>query len=65
MNIEQIRLALADRMPRKVAAATGIHYNTIREVRDNVEANPTLRVIKALSGYFERQREEQQQGETK
>ena len=53
MTLEQIRKALSDRMPAKIAEATGLHYNTIREVRDNPEANPTYKVLKALSDYLE------------
>ena len=53
MTLEQIRKALSDRMPSKVAQATGLHYNTIREVRDNPNANPTYKVIKVLSDYLE------------
>ena len=53
MTLEQIRKALSDRMPSKVAQATGLHYNTIREVRDNPNANPTYKVLLALSNYLE------------
>ncbi len=52
LTLEQIREALRDRMPARVAEATGLHYNTIREVRDNPEANPTYKVLKALSDYL-------------
>lgn len=52
MTLEQIRAALADRMPGRVAEATGLHYNTIREVRDNPNANPTYKVVRALSDYL-------------
>jgi hypothetical protein len=40
-------------MPIKVAEATGVHYNTIRQVRDNPNANPTHKVLLALSNYLE------------
>ncbi len=53
MDLEQIRNALSDRMPAKVSEATGVHYNTIRQVRDNPNANPTHKVLLALSNYFE------------
>ena len=53
MTLEQIRDALSDRMPIKVAEATGVHYNTIRQVRDNPNANPTHKVLLALSNYVE------------
>jgi DNA-binding transcriptional MerR regulator len=53
MTLEQIREALSDRMTGKVAEATGIHYNTIRHLRDNPTANPTYKVMLALSTYLE------------
>jgi hypothetical protein len=52
MTLEQIQAALRDRRPRMVADATGLHYNTIREVRDNPKANPTYAVLRALSEYL-------------
>ena len=55
LTLEQIRAALRDRRLAKVAEATGLHYNTIREVRDNPDANPTYKVIKALSDYLTRE----------
>ena len=54
LTLEQIRESLRDRMPARVAEATGLHYNTIREVRDNPDANPTYKVLKALSDYLTR-----------
>ena len=53
MTLQEIREALSDRMPTKVAEATGVHYNTIRALRDNPDANPTLKVLVALSTYLE------------
>ena len=53
MTIEAIRLALRDRRISMVAEATGLHYNTIRGIRDNKVANPSYRVLKALSNYLE------------
>ena len=40
-------------MPSKVAKATGLHYNTIRDVRSNPHANPSHSTLKALSDYLE------------
>lgn len=54
LTLEQIREALRDRRPGLVADATGLHLNTVREVRDNPEANPTYKVLKALSDYLTR-----------
>ena len=53
MIIEQIKLALKDRRISMVSTATGVHYNTIRGVRDNENANPSYKVLKALSDYLE------------
>lgn len=56
LTLDQIREALRDRRLAKVAEATGLHYNTIREVRDNPNANPTYKVLKALSDYLTREK---------
>ena len=53
MTIEAIRLALQDRRISMVSTATGLHYNTIKSVRDNEDANPSYKVLKALSNYLE------------
>lgn len=56
LTLDQIREALRDRRLAKVAESTGLHYNTIREVRDNPDANPTYKVLKALSDYLTREK---------
>jgi hypothetical protein len=53
MRLEDIRGLLKDRRVSIVAKATGIHFNTIREVRDNQDANPTYRVMTKLIEYLE------------
>lgn len=53
MTLESIRSALLDRRPSMVSKATGLHVNTIRAIRDNPNANPTNRVMLALSAYLE------------
>jgi len=53
LTIEQIRLALRDRRLSVVSTATGLHYNTIKALRDNEGANPSYKVLKALSDYLE------------
>lgn len=52
MTLEQIRSALADRKVSVVAKAVGIHPNTLRTIIKDPEANPTHRVMKALSDYL-------------
>jgi hypothetical protein len=53
LTLEMIREMLQDRRVPLVADATGLHYNTIRQIRDTPEANPTYKVVKALSDYLE------------
>ena len=53
MTLEQIKEALKDRRAGMVAKSTGLHYNTVRDIRDNDNANPTYKVMKALSDYLE------------
>lgn len=53
MTIDDIRQQLKDLRPKRVAEATGLHANSIRDIRDNPEANPTYRTLKALSEYLE------------
>lgn len=53
MKLEDIRGLLKDRRVSIVAKATGIHFNTIREVRDNQDANPTYKVMMKLTDYLE------------
>lgn len=52
MTLKCIKYALRDRRPGMVAKATGLHLNTVRDVRDNPNANPTYKVLKALSDYL-------------
>ena len=52
MTLEQIRFGLADRKVAVVARATKVHPNTIRSIIKDPAANPTHRVIKALSDYL-------------
>jgi hypothetical protein len=53
MKLEDIRGLLKDRRVSIIAEATGIHFNTIREIRDNENANPTYRVMTKLTDYLE------------
>ena len=52
LTLEEIRERLKDRRLLVVSQATGIHANTLREVRDNPSANPTYKVFKLLNDYF-------------
>jgi transcriptional regulator with XRE-family HTH domain len=53
MKLEEIRELLKDRRVSMIAEATGIHFNTIREIRDNENANPTYKVMTKLTDYLE------------
>lgn len=53
MTLDQIKQALKDRRPTRVAEATNLHFNTIRDIRDNPSANPTYKVMQAISDYLE------------
>lgn len=52
LTLEELRHALKDRRIPLIAQATGLHYNTVADVRDNEDANPTYKVLKALNDYF-------------
>ena len=54
MTLDEIRRALLDRRLQVVAQATGIHYNTLKTIRDTEDANPTYRVVQSLSEYIKR-----------
>lgn len=54
MLLEDIQEALKDRKIKMVAEATGLHYNTVRQLANSPDANPTYKVVKALSDYLER-----------
>jgi hypothetical protein len=52
MSISEIRHQLWDRVPSMVSRATGIHYNTIRAIRDGSGLNPTHSTLQRLSDYI-------------
>jgi hypothetical protein len=52
-TLDKIKLLLQDRRLGLISDSTGIHINTIRDIRDNPEANPTYKVLVALSDYLE------------
>lgn len=51
-TLDEIRALLQDRRIDKVAKATGLHRNTVTEIRDGMQTNPTLRVMLLLSDYL-------------
>jgi len=54
MTPEEMQKALEDRRLAVVSRETGIHYNTLRSIRDGDNKNPSYRVAKLLSDYLER-----------
>ena len=51
LTLDDIKKALQDRQPGKVAAAVGVHPTTISAIRDGRRA-PRYEVAKALSDYL-------------
>jgi len=53
LTIEEIRVALVDRRPSVVAEMTGLHANTIANIRDGRKA-PSYETLRKLSDYLAR-----------
>lgn len=51
-ELSRIRLALADRTLSKVAQATGLHENTVRNIAKGHGSTPTVETISKLSQYL-------------
>lgn len=51
MTLEEIQRKLEDRNLRKVAQATGLHYNTVYRLMNN-QQKPSYKVVKMLSDYL-------------
>lgn len=52
MLLEQIKEMLRDRVTRKVAAATGVHPATIRNIKNGTNTNPSYKVLAKLAEYL-------------
>jgi len=52
MDIEEIRDKLELLRLERVAQATGVHYNTLRNMRDNSDANPTRKNMDIIERYL-------------
>ena len=57
MTLEEIQRALRDRRINIVAEETGLHYNTIRNIRDGKNTNPTYFVVSALTNYLKEEKD--------
>jgi len=52
IELEWIRKGLTDRRPIKVAKMTGLHVNTITDIRDGKNKNPKLDTLNKLAFYL-------------
>jgi len=52
LTLEQIREQLQDRRLTVIAERTKLHPNTLRDIRNNPDCNPSHRVLAALSEYL-------------
>lgn len=52
LDLEWIRSRLMDRRPGLVAEKTGLHVNTVTDIRDGKNANPKLDTLNKLAGYL-------------
>lgn len=52
ITLEQVRAQLKDRNLKAVARATGLHYNTIYEIKNNKIFNPNYDTYKKLVDYL-------------
>ncbi|CAB4200557.1 hypothetical protein UFOVP1355_52 [uncultured Caudovirales phage] len=52
LTLEQIREQLQDRRLTVIAERTKLHPNTLRDIRNNADCNPSHRVLAALSEYL-------------
>lgn len=52
LTLELIRAQLQDRRLTVISEKTGLHPNTLRDIRNNADCNPSHRVLSALSQYI-------------
>ena len=52
LTLDEIKRLLADRRMDIVSAATAVNRNTLAQIRDGKNQNPTLRTMKRLSDYL-------------
>jgi len=52
LELSKIREALMDRNLARVAEKTGIHANTLRNIRSGANTNPTLLTLQKISDYL-------------
>ena len=59
MTLEQVRHALQDRTLTKVAAATGLAYNTVLRVANGMDKSVSYDVVRRLSDYIAQPQQDQ------
>jgi transcriptional regulator with XRE-family HTH domain len=52
VELDWIKAGLSDRRPKIVAEKTGLHVNTIINIRDGRETNPKLETLNRLAAYL-------------
>jgi len=52
LSMDEIRQALNMHVLTSVAAQTGINRNTLSQIKNGQEVNPTLKTMQALSDYL-------------
>ena len=52
MTLDEIRAALSDRRLTAVSEATGVHRNTLSQIRSGRLKNPSYETIARLSNYL-------------
>lgn len=52
MDVREVSEALKDRRLHMVASATGLHVNTIREIRDGITIDPKASTLNKLIEYL-------------
>jgi hypothetical protein len=48
----QLSQQLTGKQLKEIAEKTGLHYNTLRKIRDDPSANPTFNVMTTLTEFF-------------
>ena len=54
LELDWIRRELVDRRPSMVAEETGLHVNTVKDIRDGKNTNPKLATLNKLSAYLKK-----------
>ena len=52
LTLDEIKRLLADRRLEIVSSATAVNRNTLAQIRDGKNKNPTLRTMQRLSDYL-------------